>query len=196
MKKNLSAKIEAILFTSGEAVPFLTLQKILQIEKETLSKALKEYQTVLEERESALVLITDSKSARLGVLSDYTPVLENLVKSELQSGLSRAALEVLALVAYLAPVARVEIDAIRGVNSSFTLRNLATRGLIERKGNPNDARGYVYEASMEFLTTLGIENTEKLPGYQELRNDERLKMLQGKTFDTEVLEQNASNEEI
>lgn len=188
MKYDLTPKLEAILFTSGEAVSFSALQKILGVNIERLKEALSLYQKTLEERGGALVLITDSKSARLGVASAYTSVLENLVKSELQTGLSKAALEVLALVAYLAPVARVEIDAIRGVNSSFTLRNLSMRGLIDRKGNPHDARGYVYEPSMEFLTTLGISHIEKLPGYSELRNDERLKILQGKALDTEIPE--------
>lgn len=191
MKENVIPQLEAILFISGEAVTFTALEKILDIKKEGLQEILGDYAQILEERNGGLVLITDSKSARLGVASDYTSLLESLVKNELQSGLSKAALEVLALVAYLAPVARVEVDAIRGVNSSFTLRNLAMRGLIERKGNPNDARGYIYEPSMEFLTTLGIENITKLPGYQELRNDERLRVLQGKEV---VLENNIESE--
>ena len=180
MKKNLLASLEAILFINGEAVALSTLQKILGIEKEELQKILGEYQRVLEERAGGLVLVTDSKSARLAIASDYVPLIEDLAKSELQSTLSKAALEVLALVAYLAPVARAEIDAIRGVNSSFTLRNLAIRGLIERSGNPNDARGYIYEPSMQFLTTLGIESIEKLPGFETIRTDERLRALQGK----------------
>ena len=180
MKKNLLASLEAILFINGEAVTFSTLQKILEVEKEVLQKTLKEYQALLHEREGGLVLVTDAKSARLAIAPDYVPLIEELAKSELQSTLSKAALEVLALVSYLAPVARAEIDAIRGVNSSFTLRNLAIRGLIERSGNPNDARGYVYEPSMQFLTTLGIEAIHNLPGFEAIRADERLRVLQGK----------------
>jgi segregation and condensation protein B len=109
-----------------------------------------------------------------------------LAKSELQEGLSKAALEVLAIVAYLAPVARAQIDAIRGVNSHFTLRNLSLRGLLDRSGNPKDARGYVYEPSMNFLTTLGLNNIEKLPNYTALRHDERLVRLQNKKGDSEI----------
>jgi segregation and condensation protein B len=180
MEKKLEAKIEAILFINGESVPFTTLQKILEVPASELLEALESYRKILEVRDGGMVLITDSKSARLAVKSDYQPILESLVKSELQAGLSKAALEVLAMVAYLGPVARVEIDAIRGVNSSFTLRNLAIRGLIERKGNPSDARGYIYEASMQFLTTLGLETLQALPGYDAIRNDERLNTLQGK----------------
>lgn len=195
MEKNLEAKIEAILFINGEAVPFVTLQKILSVEEKKLQGALESYRKMLEERNGGLTLVTDSKSARLAVKNEYQPILESLVKSELQAGLSKAALEVLAMVAYLGPVARVEIDAIRGVNSSFTLRNLAIRGLIERRGNPSDARGYVYEASMQFLTTLGIESIQSLPGYQDIRNDERLNTLQGKATNIQNFEEGANHEE-
>lgn len=195
MEKNLEAQIEAILFINGEAIPFVTLQKILDIEPEELEGALEGYRKMLEERSGGLTLVTDSKSARLAVKSEYQAILESLVKSELQAGLSKAALEVLAMVAYLGPVARVEIDAIRGVNSSFTLRNLAIRGLIERKGNPSDARGYVYEASMQFLTTLGMENIQALPGYQSIRNDERLNTLQGKATSIQNFEEGVDHEE-
>jgi segregation and condensation protein B len=195
MEKNLEAKIEAILFINGETVPFVTLQKILEVESKELQDALEAYRGILEARSGGLILVTDSKSARLAVKSEYQPILESLVKSELQAGLSKAALEVLAMVAYLGPVARVEIDAIRGVNSSFTLRNLAIRGLIERRGNPSDARGYVYEASMEFLTTLGIEDIQALPGYEGIRNDERLNTLQGKAASIQNFEEGANHEE-
>jgi segregation and condensation protein B len=126
-------------------------------------------------------LIRDKKSIRLGVAGEFNEYLDFLAKSELQESLSKAALEVLAIVAYLAPVSRAQIDAVRGVNSHFTLRNLSLRGLLERSGNLRDHRGYVYEPSMNFLTTLGISNIEKLPNYQTLRNDERLGRLQGKT---------------
>lgn len=194
MRKDLVYQLEALLFISGEAIAFGTLEKILAVKKEQLLEILEKYRRLLAEREGGLVLITDSKSARLGVKSEYTPLLESLVKSELQSGLSKAALEVLALVAYLAPVARAEIDAVRGVNSSFTLRNLAMRGLIERKGNPVDARGYIYEPSMEFLTTLGIGSITELPHYTELRNDERLQILQGK-MSSETVDKEMPNEE-
>lgn len=172
--------LEALLFIHGEALSFATLQKILQMKEAELKEALKKYEEVLASREGGLTLIYTASNVRLGIKNEYTHLTESLAKNELQADLSKAALEVLALVAYLAPVARVEIDAIRGVNSSFTLRNLALRGLIERKGNHGDSRGFVYEPSMDFLTTLGIENVEKLPEYQKLRQDDRLQTLLSK----------------
>lgn len=195
MNNKLINGLEAILFVSGEAVSRATLQKTLNISSQELSEAVEEYAEVLKERAGALTLVFDVKYVRLAVQNEYTSHLEALQKSELQEGLSKAALEVLALVAYLAPVARVEIDAIRGVNSSFTLRNLTLRGLIDRRGNPEDARGFVYEPSMDFLLTLGIERIEDLPEYQKLKSDKRIQLLLGKIGEDEVLEGEKEYEE-
>ncbi len=177
--QTLLAALEAILFTNGESLSYQTLEKLLQIEKSQLQELLKTYEQSLQSREGGLVLIRDSKQVRLGAKGGLKEFLEGLAKNELQEALSKAALEVLAIVAYLAPISRSQIDAIRGVNSQFTLRNLALRGLIERSGNPKDARGYIYEPSMNFLTTLGIKSIEDLPQYEVLRQDERLGRLQG-----------------
>jgi segregation and condensation protein B len=181
------AALEAILFVNGEAITLSLLEKILHIKTPELFLLLGQYEEVLLARESSLVLIRDTKSVRLGVAGDFHESLELLAKSELQETLSKAALEVLAIVAYLAPVSRAQIDSIRGVNSHFTLRNLSLRGLLDRTGNPRDTRGYVYEPSMNFLTTLGINSIEKLPNYQVLRNDERLARLQNKTEELAVV---------
>ncbi len=172
-----TAPLEAMLFVSGEAMTRESLKKILSVSAEELTQVLEVYRADLAVRRGVLVLIEDAKLVRLGVAAEYTGYLETLAKGELQESLSKAALEVLALVAYLAPVARADIDVIRGVNSSFSLRNLSLRGLVHRSGNPRDARGYVYEPSIDFLTTLGLGHIEELPSYEALRNDERLQRL-------------------
>jgi segregation and condensation protein B len=123
MKNQTSASLaalEAILFVNGEAITLSLLEKILHIKTPELFLLLGQYEEVLLARESSLVLIRDTKSVRLGVAGDFHESLELLAKSELQETLSKAALEVLAIVAYLAPVSRAQIDSIRGVNSHFT----------------------------------------------------------------------------
>jgi segregation and condensation protein B len=180
MSQNISQSIEALLFIQGESLALTALQKILGVDKNLLQEALQNYSAELVKRGGALVLVQDTKNVRLAVKTEHQALLESLAKSELQENLSKAALETLALVAYLAPVSRAEIDAIRGVNSSFSLRNLSLRGLVTREGNPRDARGYVYSPSMDFLVTLGLQSVEDLPQYKKLREDERLLVLQGR----------------
>ena len=101
-------------------------------------------------------------------------VIDQLIKSEIQENLSKAALEVLAIISYRGPITRVEIEAIRGVNCSFTVRSLMMRGLLERIENPKDNRGYLYKISFDFLRKLGVDSIEKLPDYEMLSKDERI----------------------
>ena len=190
----LISAIESLLFMSGEPLSFARLGKTLGAKKDEIGSAvtkLKEKYAsdplsglMLTESHDEVVLVTAAKNASF---------VEALTKSTLQEHLSKAALEVLSIVAYRAPITRAEIDAVRGVNCSFTLRNLLLRDLIERAGNPADARGYIYRPSLRFLQTLGVSSAQELPDYAALSEDERLKMI----FDGEdaLLSQDEAAEE-
>ena len=71
----------------------------------------------------------------------------------------------LGIVLYRGPSTRAQIDYIRGVNTSSTLRNLLARGLLERVGNPDDAREYLYRPTALLLAHLGISARQELPEY-------------------------------
>ncbi|MBP9728304.1 MAG: SMC-Scp complex subunit ScpB, partial [Candidatus Moranbacteria bacterium] len=166
------------LFVSGEPVSFDRLAKVLEVTVADIHTALgrlsERYAT---DQTSGLMLIQDKKTVVLATKPENSLALEMLTKSTLQESMSKAALEVLAIIAYRAPVSRAEIDAIRGVNCSFTLRNLLLRDLISREGNPSDSRGYLYQPTLRFLQALGLTSVSELPSYEVLSQDERLKMI-------------------
>ena len=81
-------------------------------------------------------------------------------------------MEALAIVAYKGPISRANIEYIRGVDSTFTLRNLLMRGLVEREENPKDRRSYLYRVSANFLKYIGISGMRDLPQYDEFREKE------------------------
>ncbi|MDP2837871.1 MAG: SMC-Scp complex subunit ScpB [Candidatus Moranbacteria bacterium] len=170
--------LESLLFISGEPLSLARLGKILQVSKAELTTVIdqltKKYR---DDSGSGLLLIQDEKSILLATKPSNLLFVEALTKSTLQENMSKAALEVLSIIAYRAPIARVDIDAIRGVNCSFTLRNLLLRDLISREGNPGDSRGYLYRPSLKFLQVLGLENIARLPDYQVLSEDERLRLI-------------------
>jgi segregation and condensation protein B len=91
-----------------------------------------------------------------------------MTKLDFEEDLSRASLETLAIVAYRSPITRAGIEAVRGVNSTFTLRTLLLRGLVERYENPADQRSYLYRPAFDLLKYLGIEKIENLPNFPEL----------------------------
>lgn len=172
------AALESLLFISGEPLSFGRLAKILGASENDIAA----YIRTLSEKyaadgECGFQLIVKDKSVELVTKPENAPFIEVLTKSALQENLSKAALEVLAIIAYRTPITRVEIESIRGVNCSFTLRNLLLRDLIERQGNPEDARGYVYLPTFRFLESLGLRSIEGLPDYEALSRDERLKMV-------------------
>lgn len=178
--------LEALLFVSGEPLSFTRLAKALSLSEEEVGKLTEQLaEKYREDSERGLMLVRDDRTVLLSTKAENAPLVESLTKSTLQDNLSKAALEVLAIIAYRAPLARAEIDAIRGVNCSFTLRNLLLRDLISREGNPSDSRGYLYRPTLKFLQVLGIEQASELPDYETLSQDDRLRM---------ILEQGATGE--
>ena len=97
-------------------------------------------------------------------------MIEDLQKEELNKDLSKASLETLSIVLYKNGVSRAEIDYIRGVNSSFTLRALSVRGLVEKTVDSKDNRRYIYKPSFELLSFMGVKSIEELPEYAEVSN--------------------------
>lgn len=175
--EKIMSALESVLFVSGEPIKISRLMKVLGVEKAELEKGLEALQEKYTGEQSGLMLIRKGEEIQLASRSENCQFVEQLVKSELQDSLSTAALEVVSIIAYRGPISKPEIEAIRGVNCNYTLRNLLLRGLIERSDNPRDSRGYVYGITFDFLKKLGIDDVKKLPQYAILSVDERINSI-------------------
>lgn len=165
---DLKSILETILFVYGDP---LTLEKIVRVSgasEEDVLKALDELEKDYEK--GGLVLLKKDNQYQLGSNPANAKYTESLVKNELAEELSRAALETLAIIAYKGPLTRVELEYVRGVNSSFILRSLLMRGLVERTENPKDARSWLYCISFDLLKHFGLKKPEDLPQYEEFKN--------------------------
>lgn len=172
------SQLEALLFVSGEPLPLTRVEALLGVNEEELREALMLLEkTYRENPASGLMLIEHQGAVELATKKEHLHLIESFTKSFLQESLSKAALEVLAIIAYRAPLSRAAIEAIRGVNCSFTLRNLLLRGLIEREENPDDAREYVYSPSFALLEKLGLASKNELPDFEALAKDGRLAVV-------------------
>jgi segregation and condensation protein B len=169
MKDELGKKVEAILFVSGEPLGIDRLSKILKKDKDEIKKSLEKLKEDLAGR--GLCLSERGDSYMMVTAPETSSAVEDFMKEELGEDLSRATLETLAIIVYKGPLSRAQIDYIRGVNSSFTVRNLMIRGLVERKPDPKDSRSWFYSPTFEFLKYMGIERLEKLAGYNEFRKE-------------------------
>lgn len=173
----IAAILESILFVSGEPVSIERLSSVLEMSREEVERGLEILVKKYRSSESGLSLVLNGDEVQLATSAENSAYVDAFYKSAIQESLSKAALEVLSIIAYRGPIARTEIEAIRGVNCSVILRNLLMRELIDRKGNPDDARGYVYTVSFPFLKELGLEKISDLPDYEILLQDERVRMI-------------------
>jgi len=110
----------------------------------------------------------DKENIRVALDTDGRMLIESLRKQDLTGDIGKAGAETLAIILYREPVARVEIDRIRGVNSSFILRNLLMRGLITRESITG--HGYQFRISPSLLQHLGVTNKRELPQFSEFMN--------------------------
>lgn len=176
------AAVEALLFASGEPIEKKRLAGFLNIKETDLAVVFRALSNSLER--SGLALIETAAEVELRTASEASAIVKKFFESELTRDLGRASLETLAVIAYRAGlpgqgVTRGEVDWVRGVNSSTSLRTLLMRGLIEGKTDESDKRRTRYTMTTEALAHLGIARTENLPRFNELSAGARAVMKEG-----------------
>ena len=174
---DLIARIEALLFVSSSAVSYNQLATILNVTPMQIEKSLDE----LDERyqSAGLRLQRIRRGVQLTTAPETADDVQRFLQLEEITRFSRAALEVLAIVAYQQPVTRPQIDSIRGVNSDSVLRNLLRHGLIAEVGrSEGPGRAILYSTTPEFFSHFGISSLEQLPPLNiELEQQEDISKL-------------------
>ena len=165
---NIESKLEALLFYKNEPIEIKKLSKILNTDEKEIKEALIKLNNSLENR--GICLVMTEKEAGLATAPAMSNLIEQIAKDEMSKEIGKAGLETLAIILYNGPISRREIDYIRGVNSTFILRNLSMRGLVEKEPDPKDQRIFKYKSSLSLLAHLGLKKVEELPEYEILAN--------------------------
>jgi segregation and condensation protein B len=160
------AKLEALLFAEAEPVTIKKIATWLSLSEAEVEAAAAALAKNLAGR--GLTLLRSGNELALGTASSAGEFLKKIAKSRLTAELGKAGLETVAIIAYRGPISRPEIDWVRGVNSSFILRQLLIRGLVKRELKTGDSRTYVYEPTIDLLAHLGVSRLEDLPEYQAI----------------------------
>lgn len=168
-KKTLGAKVEAILFMHGEPVTMKRLASLLKTDGDKIKTALEALRHELSNEGRGLDLVIHDERVQLVTSPDLSSLISQLIKEEVDNKLTPASLETLAIIAYLGPCSRALIEHVRGVNSSFILRSLMVRGLIERKPDPKRSSSFLYQPTFEFLNHMGIVTQDKMPEFEKYR---------------------------
>ena len=159
---NIEARVEALLFVSPSRVGLHQLAQVLEVNPREIELALEKLEQEYADR--GLRLQRSNRSVQLTTAPEFAHDVERFLGLEETTSLSRAALEVLAIIAYQQPVTRPQIDSVRGVNSDSVLRTLLRHGLIEEVGRTEaPGRPFLYETTEEFLAHFGLGSLADLP---------------------------------
>lgn len=164
----MEQKLEAILFYKNEPVEIKKLAGFLGVSVEEVREGLNNLQNSLQGRGVCLIL-TDGE-ASLATAPQMSTLIEQIAKDEMSKEIGKAGLETLAIILYNNGATRKDIDYIRGVNSTFILRNLSIRGLIDKIENPKDTRSFLYKPSINLLAHMGMTKIEDLPQFAEFKD--------------------------
>lgn len=163
MNKNLQ-NIIGILLEDGGGVSFSRISNLLNISIEEIKSELENNKSKLFE--FGLNLIMTPSEVAIAANEEISQKIKEENNQDLKE-LSKASAETLSIILYFPGATRAQLDFIRGVNTSFILRNLEIRGLIRKIGKGR----IIYEPTVELLSHLGINKVEDLPKFQEINNN-------------------------
>ena len=158
----LSAAIEAILFSSNRPLRLRELQHATDSDRGVVEGALEELRDSLSQR--GLMLQRQQDLVGLVTRPELAAYVRRALRPEVTGRLSPAAYETLAIVAFQQPVTKSRVEEIRGVNCDSVLANLELRDLVAEVGRaPGPGQAKRYGTTMRFLQVLGLESLEQLP---------------------------------
>ncbi len=161
---SLDLLLEAILFYKTSPQTKKELIKLLQISSEELETSISTLQNRL--KTGALRLLNTREELQLVTAPELSEFITGLQQQELESNLSKSSLEVLAIILYRGPVTKTRIDNIRGVNSTYALRNLLTRGLITKQTEKSNNS---FTVTAKLLRHMGLTDKSQLPEFEAFK---------------------------
>lgn len=165
---DLDKVLEGLLFLSGDGLDRGTIMEKLQITPKALDKAIEVLKKRYDEN-CGINFITYKDKLQLCGNPKYADDVSLVLNPIRERQLSRATLEVMAIIAYKQPVTRLDVQDIRGLNSDYAIQTLLNYKLIEVVGR-KDAIGkpLLFGTTDEFLRHFGINDIKDLPNYDDL----------------------------
>lgn len=169
----MKAVLEGLLFLVGEdGIDLETICKVLEIDQEKGKHLIEELSNDYQSEERGIVIKKFGHLYKLTTKKEHKEYYNKLADMPNIKNLSQSSLETLAIIAYNEPITRLEVDELRGVNSSQIIRNLIAKDFVkivgksDRIGRPN-----LYGITDEFLDYFGLESKDALPSIGEIKID-------------------------
>jgi segregation and condensation protein B len=167
----LAKTVEALLVVASQPLPVEEIAAAAEVDVQHVGEALEILADRYSEESSGIVLELVGGGWAFRAASSAADACSRLFEKPAEKGLSQAALETLAIVAYLGPVSRPEIARIRGVNVDGVVAGLAERGLIAEGGRDNEFGAIRYRTTPLFERIFGLESLAALPRVDDLGAD-------------------------
>jgi segregation and condensation protein B len=170
MNKDLKSVVESLIFISQDPLTVDRLKAVLEgVPEEEIREAVDEIARACEAEDRGIRVVHTGGGYVFSTKPDHDRSVRRLLQIERKNKLSSASLESLAAIAYHQPVTQSEISAIRGVDSTYTLKTLLEKKLIKivgRKKAPGNP--LVYRTSERFLQYFGLNSLDELPSEEEI----------------------------
>ena len=169
MSNSLKLIVESLLFAAGEPLTPRQIHALLPgNDLKEIKDILEDLKTEYEGMNRSFLIREVAKGYQFRTLPQYRPYIAKMLSST-PSGLSRAALETLAIIAYKQPIIRQEIERLRGVDVGGMLRMLLKKGLIRIVGRKSlPGRPIIYGTTGKFLEVFDLKDLSSLPTLKEI----------------------------
>lgn len=162
--------VEALIFASDEPISENKIATIVEdLTPVKVKKIVEKLNSDYTKGKRAFFITTAAGGYRITTRQDLAPWIKKLFKGRIRPRLSQASLEALAIIVFKQPISRVEVDAIRGVNSGGVIKNLLERNLTSIAGRSSGpGKPLLYGTTKDFLRYLGINDLSELPKPKEI----------------------------
>ena len=162
------ATIEALIFASSEPISSKLISEIIGIDEHTVKQLISDLMEDYRRTKKGIQIIEVGNGYQYCTHPECAPYLEKLQKVPRNVGLSQAAIETLAIIAYKQPITKAEVESLRGVSIESPLATLNDKGLIEEAGRKDaPGRPILYRTSSKFLRYFGLNSLNELPRIPE-----------------------------
>ncbi|MGL4831069.1 MAG: SMC-Scp complex subunit ScpB [Propionibacteriaceae bacterium] len=159
----LTGPVEAMLLMADEPLAAVTLAEALGVPVVEITACLASLATFYDESGRGFELRHVGGGWRYYTRAEHAPLISAWLMEGQHSRLSQAALETLAVIAYLQPISRARISAVRGVNVDGVVRTLTARGLITEHGSDETSGAMLFVTTDLFLEKMGMQDLAELP---------------------------------
>lgn len=174
----LESALEALLFVSDEPVPAARFADLLEVDPSEAAQALGAIQARRRAEDAGIQLREVAGGWQLVTHAEHHELVERYVRSWDARKLSAAAMETLAIIAYMQPVTRAQVSSVRGVTSDSSVSSLVEKGLVREAGTA-DAPGNptLYATTRTFLDKFGLKGLDDMTDLAAFAPDEETERL-------------------